>query len=303
VTRPRRTSFIGRTLVTVLLLSCSWAAVFCLHVNVSRQRDRFPAERDLLYLPQPAALRVASLGHTELAADLVWIRQVLYFADQFLAHGTLDWLDRYLKTIVALDPSFRRAYVWAGIVLIYNQGPVNNAMVRQSNDFLELGLRRFPDDWELHFMLGANYLHELKTSDAKLKAEWKRRGAEHMRRAALTGKGPPWLPVLVATVLTHGGEKEAAIRHLEEILFTTEDENMRTHVRNKLKQLEVQALGEMERSREEFTRRWHAEMPYAPSDLFVILGEPPPETDVGTLALSDLMRLWAQSVEAETARP
>jgi hypothetical protein len=291
-----RLSHLGQCIIIASALCLALVGVYRLHAAATARRDAVPPERDTLYLPEPAALRVGSLGHTELMADLVWIRQVLYFADQFTSRGDFAWLDRYLRTVAALDPHFRRPYVWAGVVLIYNNLPVTNAMVRQSNEFLEAGLKQFPDDWELHFMLGANYLNEMKTSDKQLKERWRMIGAEHMRRAALSGKAAPWVPVLVATVLQRGGETQAALRHLEEVLLTTEDDTMREHVRNKLLQLQRDAVPGMLRFREDFDKRWRAQMPYASSDLYVVLGDPPKDVAVAELAIPEIMRVWEQTV-------
>jgi tetratricopeptide (TPR) repeat protein len=293
---PRLSPF-ARSLLAGALICLGFFAVFHLHRGAVQRRDRLPPEQDLHYLPEPSAMRVMSLGHNELFADLVWIRQIIYFGDEFTRRGDFRFVDRYLRTAIALDPSFRRLYAWAGISYAASGVEVTNAMVRQSNEFLELGLKRFPNDWELNFMLGVNYIHELKTTDERQKQAWKLKGAEHIRRAALAGGGPAWLPVLVATILTKGGETEAAIRHLEEILLTTDDEAVRTHVTNKLKQLRLAALPEMERHREEFARRWHAQLRYAPADLYVLLGEPPAEVRTRDLAIPEVMRVWGDALD------
>jgi hypothetical protein len=293
------TSPLVRTAIAAGLLAVAFTLVFRLHAGVVQRRDRLPPEEDLHYLPEPAALRAMSLGYTELAADMVWLRQVIYFGGQITSRGDFRYIDRYLRTAIALDPHFRRLYVWAGVAFTASGLPVDNAVVRQSNELLELGLRRFPDDWELNFMLGVNYIHELKTSDARQKLAWRFKGAEHIRRAALAGGGAPWLPVLVATILTRGGETQAAIRHLEEILLTTEDEAVRTQVTNKLMQLRRAAVPDLERHRAEFQRRWHAQLRYVPSDLYVILGDAPADGPTAELAIPEVMRTWAEALDAE----
>jgi hypothetical protein len=295
---PRfRTSPLGRGLLAAGLLCLGFLLVFRLHGAAVHRRDRLPPEQDLHYLPEPSALRAMSLGFTELFADLVWVRQIIYFGDEFTAHGDFRFTERYLRAALALDPNFRRLYAWAGIVFSASGVEVTNAMVWQSNEFLEMGLRRFPNDWELNFRLGVNYIHELRTSDERQKLIWRLQGAEHIRRAALAGGGAPWLSVLVATILTKGGETEAAIRHLEEILLTTEDEAVREHVTNKLKQLRRAALPEMERHRARFTERWHAQMRYAPADLYVLFGDPPGDVSTATLAIPEVMRIWGEALD------
>jgi hypothetical protein len=293
---------LGRRLVAAGLVTLGLAGAFALQVEANLRADRLPPEQELLLLPRPGVLRLASLGHTELLADLVWVREVLYFGDELSRQGDFRWMEHYLAAVVTLDPHFRRAYTWGGIALIYNGRSATNGMVQASNALLERGLQAFPDDWELNFMLGANYLHELKTADPKQKRAWKLRGAEHMRRAALSGKGPPYLPVLVATVLSRDGDTDAAVRHLEEILLTTEDEAVRTQVRNKLKHLQARSLGAMERAREAFKQRWQRELPYVHADMFVILGDRPQPVPVKELAIPELMRTWAEAIEDDDAQ-
>jgi len=300
---PRPTAPSGRTIAVAAALCVGLVAVSLLHRGVLARRDRFPPEQDLHYLPAPGALRAASLGYTELLADLLWVRQVVYFGDQFTRRGDFRFVDRYLKTAVALDPNFRRLYAWAGIAYTYSGVPTTNVLVRQSNEMLELGLEHFPTDWELNFMLGINYINELKTSDPEQKQAWKLKGAEYVRRAAVTGKGPPWLPVLVASILTKGGEAEAGIRHLEEILLTTEDENVRERVHNKLLQLRRAALPAIERHRDEFMAGWREHMPYAPSDFYVLLGPPPADVSAASLAIPEVMQVWTEVVAAPATQP
>ena len=162
---PRTTSSFARSTIAAGLLCLGFLLVFWLHNAAVRGRDRLPPEQDLHYLPEPTAMRAMSLGHTELAADLVWIRQIIYFGDEFTKRGDFRFLDRYLRTALALDPNFRRLYAWAGISYSASGVQVTNAVIRQSNEFLEMGLKRFPNDWELNFRLGVNYIHELQTSD------------------------------------------------------------------------------------------------------------------------------------------
>src|SRR4051794_8968342 len=151
------------------------------------RRDKFPAAEDVLYLPRPGALHAMALGHDELAADLVFIRGLVYFGTQLEQKGEYRWLENYLDTITRLDPRWKTPFRWAGVATIYNGKAITNSSVMLSNHFLERGVRQFPDDWELPFMLGSNYLFELKTDDPKQKEEWRRVGGEWIRHAAIVG--------------------------------------------------------------------------------------------------------------------
>lgn len=250
------------------------------------RRSRFPAGDDTLYLPRPSALRALSLGHTELMADLVFIRALIYFGSQMEQKGEYRWLDNYLDTITELDPKWKTPYRWAGVATMYNGRTITNDMVMASNHFLELGVRQFPEDWELPFMLGCNYLFELHTSDPRQKDEWRGTGGEWVRHAAIVGGAPAWVPLLAATIMRQEGQEEAAVRHLEEVYVSTQDEKTRQEVRNRLIGLHAKIdFARETRERQAFERAWKATLPYAPADFFVAVGPPaPPRMDPAALS-------------------
>ncbi|MCU1278007.1 MAG: hypothetical protein JWM53_1553 [bacterium] len=266
------------------------------------RRARFPAAEDVLYLPQPSALHGLALGHDELAADLVFIRGLVYFGTQLEQKGEYRWLENYLDTITKLDPRWKTPFRWAGTATMYNGRPITNAAVMMSTHFLERGVQQFPDDWELPFMLGTNYLFELKSDDPKQRDEWRRIGGEWIRHAAIVGGAPPWVPLLAATIMREEGREEAAVRHLEEVYVTTQDDKTREQVRNLLVGLHAKIdLAREERERKAFETAWKSTLPYAPADLFVAVGAPrPPRMDVQ--ALSPLSSISDESAPAPPAR-
>ena len=279
----------------ILSLSCAGlvAATVLTQDAALHLRKRFAAEEDTLYLPRASALRKMSLGHHELAADLVFLRAIIYFGAQFHGARGYQWIDNYLDTIVALDPEWKTPYRWAGVATMYNGNTITNESVRASSHFLELGVQRFPNDWELAFMLGCNYLFELKPANADEKAKYKRIGGEYIRHAALVGGGPSWMPLLAATIMREEGQEEAAVKHLEEVYLSSQDEKTRTAVRNRLLSLHAQIdFVKAERDRVAFEQAWRATVPYAPPDFFVAVGPRPPQRmDVEALADNPVLRL------------
>lgn len=268
--RGWRSALIGALAVCVL------AVTMWMHAVTTVRRAGFSTEEDLLYLPNAELLRVLSLGHRELLADLVWIRAVVYAGGTLAKRGKMVWLDRYLDTIMTLDPRFRKPYQWAGVITMYNGHTITNEMVMQSNHYLEKAVDRFPDDWEFPFMLGANYLHELRTQDPKERALWDARAANYIERAALLQGGPPWLPILAATLTSKQGKLDLAVRHLEAALASTDDDNARQGIRNKLANLKGYAQAEaFEQERSSIVSKWKASLPYTPFNFYVLVGERP----------------------------
>lgn len=255
------------------------------------RRDRFAPEDDVLYLPRIGALRAMALGHTELVADLVMIRALVYYGGEMQLKGNFAWLENYLATVLALDPRWKTPYRWAGVATMYNGRPITNVEVLRSNRFLEMGVKQFPADWELAFMLGCNYLFELKPANAAERSAWRQQGGEWIRHAAMVGGGPAWVPLLAATIMRQEGRDEAAVRHLEEIYYTTEDERTRQEVRNRLVSLKAQVdFAREARERAAFERAWKDTVPYASADFFVVVG-PRPAARLDVAALSPVLPL------------
>src|SRR5271157_5639417 len=107
-TRPTRTHRRLGPLVAIglLLLALSTIALLCLS-RANALHDRWPPEADTFYLPPSRILKLASLGHSELAADLIHSRANVYFGTQLHARLPTKWLAQYLHTAIDLDPQFR----------------------------------------------------------------------------------------------------------------------------------------------------------------------------------------------------
>jgi hypothetical protein len=256
--------------------------------HAHERRARLPAEDDLLYLPRASALSALSLGHHELAADLVYLRAVVYFGSEITGGKSFRWLESYLQTIVELDPQWRTPYRWAGVAPLYDGTPITREDVEVANRFLRLGIAHFPSDWELPFMLACNLLFELHPKDADEKARFTAEAAQWLERASLVGGAPPWVPLLAATTMRKEGREEAALHHLEQVYYATSDERTREEVKNRL--LSLKAKVDFERAARErtaFERGWQAELPYVPPDLYVLIGSSPsPGLDWHKLATS-----------------
>ena len=259
----------------ILAFTFAAAAMLLSYRGVLERRSRFPPEDDILYLPRVGALKVMSLGHHELTATMVFVRATVYFGGELASKDKkFTWLDNYLDTIISLDPQFELAYRWAGSATMYNGQQITNEAVQRANRFLGRGVEHFPKSWQLPWMIGCNYLFELKTEDPKQKAEWERIGGDWIRRAALVGSAPSWAGLLAAQIMRKSGRDEAAIRYLEEVYATTTDEETRKEIRNRIvsmrSALEVEQL---DRSAREFAEGHRQTVPYGHPDLYVLLGK------------------------------
>jgi hypothetical protein len=239
-------------------------------------RAGWPAEADVLDLPGARALAAASLGHRELAADLVAARTNVYFGAQLATHGGHRWLDRYLTTALDLDPAFHSLYRRGATMLVYTGQTFSIDALLAANRLLERGVRQFPDDWEIWFQLGFNLLFEMPRlageDDARVPG-WRQRGVEALRQATLLDGVPPWLPNLAAQMLTRQGGDALAIKHLEQTYAVTSDEETRAQIRRKLSALRSQSLAaDLEREAADLRRTIDARYPYAPEAFSIVAG-------------------------------
>lgn len=239
-------------------------------------RAGWPAEDDTLSLPGATALRVASLGHTEAAADLVAARTNVYFGAQVAAHGDSRWLERYLTTALDLDPSFHGLYKRGATMLVYTGKEFSEGALLAADRILTRGTRAFPSDWEIWFQLGFNLLFELPRlageDDARVPA-WRQRGVEALRQATLLDGVPPWLPNLAAQMLTKQGGQELALRHLEQTYAVTSDEATREQIRRKLASLRGTTIAAaLEREAADLKKLVDDRYPYAPEAYSLIAG-------------------------------
>jgi len=232
--------------IALLLLGLSTVALLC-QSRANALHDRWPPEADTFYLPPSKILKLASLGHSELAADLIHSRANVYFGTQLHARLPTKWLAAYLHAAIDLDPQFRRLYLAGAAMLIYNGQRIVPEMVLAANTVLQRGRQAFPFDWEMPFQLGFNLLYELPndaSSDDPRIPGWRQQGVEILRQAAFFEGVPYYIPNLVARMLTKEGSQDLAVRHLEQAYAVASSEEGRTQIRYKLAQLRGQQVAE-----------------------------------------------------------
>lgn len=262
--------------LAILSLCLSVATATAGHLLAAGERAKIPPEDDILFVPSAEALRFLSLGQRELLADLVYLRAVIYFGNATLVTKNFDALVPMIESAIELDPHWKTPYRWGGTATMYNGMPITEVGILESNRFLRDGIAHFPDDWEMPFMLGCNLLFEMHPTDPAEKQKLTAEGASYIQRASLVAGAPPWTALLAATILRKEGRQDAALRHLEQVYYSTTDEETRKEVRNRLISLKTSIDFEREtKERTAFQQRWHDTLPFVSETMFVILGTPP----------------------------
>jgi tetratricopeptide (TPR) repeat protein len=240
-----------------------------------RQNLALQTYEDVDLLPTPDILTVASLGHREALADLVWMNALIYIGDEFRNAGPLRNVFRYAEAVIGLDPRFRRVYSWAATLGLYRPVAPTLEEAQTAVSFLERAESLFPNDDELQWEIGAAYSYDLPmfANDDAEKQRLRAIGRTYLMEAARRGAGPPWLALSSATELESLGEREQAARHLEEVLSIVSDEAARDRIVQRLIQLRSEAHVEALRAAErEFHNAAEREFPWLPEDFVAIVG-------------------------------
>lgn len=239
-------------------------------------RASWPTEIDTLALPRATVLRLVSLGHPEMAADLVTARANVYFGSQLAARADHRRLDEALATAVDLDPHFHRLYARGAAMLVYTGQAFTVDALTRANTLLERGERTFPDDWELPFQRGFNLLFELPKltgEDDPRVLDWRQRGVDALRNAATLDGAPPWLANLAARMLTQAGGEALAIRSLEQTYAITSNEDTRAEISRKLSELRQRhAATDLAEGAAALARSIEQRYPYAPEAFSLVAG-------------------------------
>src|SRR5207253_2187962 len=125
---------------------------------------------------------------------------------------------------------------------------------------------------DLVFIRAVNYFGAQLTSEGR-RYQWLDRHLDTANRPDPRFRPPS--PFGPATILTEEGSAEAALRYLEEAYLTTDSEASREAIGNLLAAKQRSLYGKLTRARDEFVARWKQRMPYAPGDLYVLVGDPP----------------------------
>jgi len=267
----------GRLIATAAILGVL-AGVWSLRGRAMDQYLETQTYEDIYYLPPPHWLEVMSLGHRRALADLIWLRALIYFGDEFANRGAVKHVFNYGDSMLALDPDFKRVYHWVGMAGVYTPTGASPELMERAVDVLRRGAERFPNDGELAWDVGATINYELLPylpKDDPNRERLKEEANDYMMAAARLGAGPSWLVLTNATSLRKLGQTDRELRHLEEMYAMIRDPKVKAQIGIRLIQLRDEAYAEAFRStNEEFEKRREEEFPYMPSTLYFFVADP-----------------------------
>jgi tetratricopeptide (TPR) repeat protein len=215
-----------------LLLVVALAALVASHGSSRRAEAAKNAEADpdeLRYLPEGRILRIASLGHSKLVADLVWLQAIQYYGEQRLTTRNYEQTARFFDAIYDLDPTFMAATRFGALILSQDAGDPASAL-----RLLSRAEHDHPDAWQYPFDEG--FIHHTIRRDYQAAGEAYRRAAAH--------DGAPQLAVqLAGASFGRLGDRETA-RGIWWALLGDENPMTRSLAERSLKNLDLEEVEE-----------------------------------------------------------
>jgi hypothetical protein len=244
---------------------------------------------DIYYLPPPRWLPVMSLGYQRALADLIWMRALVYFGDEFRHRGLVRHVFNYGDAMLELDPDFKRIYGWLGMASIYTPHKASEEFLARSVEVLRRGAERFPDDGQLAWDAGATIMYELLPAlpnDDPRRENLKLQANEYMITAVRLGAAPDWLVLNNADLLAELGKADRELQHLQEMYPLIKDPKVKEQIELRIANLQSESHAEaFSQANAEFERKWQQELPYIPPSLYFFVADPPEERESEAFAL------------------
>lgn len=182
-----------------------------------------------LWLESPAAARRLMLSFTDLAADVYWIRAVVYYGTERKADPSPQryaLLYPLLDLTTSLDPHFDVASR-LGAIFLSEGFPGGPGRPDQALALLEKGLRQDPQRWQYRHDMGFVYywwLHDYAAASRQFEL------------ASRLPAAPEWLRTMAGQALTVGGDRDGARRLWTEMYNGAAEDWMRRAAEYRLQQ-------------------------------------------------------------------
>jgi hypothetical protein len=207
-------------------------------------RNEFLVSRELIYLPSPQTARLMAFGFEQLSADWYWVRALQYFVEPAQELNQFRNLGDFLDVVVGVDPDFHYAYKFAGMSIPYDTGRYHFANTDRAIDFLQRGVAKWPDDWQMQLYLGF-YLLNFRNDTAG--------AAEHFSKAAPVPGAPPYLKGFAAKLMALSGQVDRGKVFTEQMLAVTQDPEEKARLKQRLREIEAEsALRAVEAAAQQF---------------------------------------------------
>jgi len=222
---------------------------------------------------QPQIARLLTLGENELWADLAWIRTVVYYGNGVVRNSGMPDVEKLIAEVNAVDPRFRRPYLWGGYATVFRQKFATPEEYEASAEILRRGVKAFSNDWELHWLLGIRLYFDIKRTDPAEQRRIREEGAALIERAVHLPRAPATLAFTAVAMRSKLGQREQALRGLREMILITEDPAARKKLEERYAELVSEDVSrEIAEAAKADEEAWRSSAPWAPRSFFHIVG-------------------------------
>lgn len=264
-----------------------WLGSSRLQAAALAERAAWPDADEFVILPPAEVAPFMYAGYNEMAADINWARGLVYYGSAVLGESDLRYLERFIDTVLVLDPDFKRVYWWAAAAVTYQGAKTagkNSELIRATDEefrlsakYLRRGIERFPGEYEYYLSLALRLWWDIEPKSEAERQANREEAVRLMEYAVTLPTAPPGAATLVANLWSELGELEHAKRALRQQLMTTESKEAQKKILARFRQLfpEDRETELLERAKKRFEAARAEHLPWAPADLFVLLGPPP----------------------------
>ncbi len=215
-----------RDATTALVLGALlFGAAFVLSDAAWRRLPHPRPLEELAYYPSGQHLRPATLGHSETAADLAWLRAVQYYGEHRITDNRFERMEHVFEILTSLSPHFVPAYVFGGFALAQEGGNFPAA-----ERLMLKGIEANPHSGWLSFELG--FLYYVRPGGRELK-----RAAQYFELASYQPDAPPQARRFAAFARQNSGNLAVSFELWREVLKTSRNPFLRETAVREMRQI------------------------------------------------------------------
>lgn len=264
----------ARVVVGVVAVAIALTTLDRLRGLLTDRLRKVTEETEVYALPPPEYVRVASLGHRDAVASILWASTLYQYGDRVSHNRRFEYPTQYVETILALDPGFRPAYRFLSTLTTMQVVAPTRQQIERTAAILERGTRELPNDADVwgayasfRMFEGAQYLSEEE------KKRWRVLGAPAAQRAVELGYFMESLSITGALFLERAGERDLAIAQLERAFAVAPNEETRERILQRLRALRAEdAVARVQETRNKMFTTWRDRYPWLSETMFNLVG-------------------------------